>query len=148
VRPITFFQRNQLLVRILTNIKPISTLTPHFLTIDLIFIILFFPISTSLLRFLTNISGIFISDFHTTCHAILTVPAVRKRQRLKSNIHPRTGHESLEGEWRYSATLSLTSALCVGGWSTPHVGRFTPRGKRIFTHSTLCWLGPRVRLDG
>ena len=27
---------------------------------------------------------------------------------------------------RYSSTLSLTSALDGGGWSTPHPGRFTP----------------------
>ena len=26
----------------------------------------------------------------------------------------------------YSSTLSLTSALDRGGWSTPHTGRFTP----------------------
>jgi len=26
----------------------------------------------------------------------------------------------------YSYTLSLTSALDLGGWSTPHPGRFTP----------------------
>jgi hypothetical protein len=29
-------------------------------------------------------------------------------------------------EWRYSSTLSLTSALDGGGWSTPHPSRFTP----------------------
>ena len=40
--------------------------------------------------------------------------------------HPRTGHENLEGEQRYSSTLSLTSALDGGGWSTPRPGRFTP----------------------
>jgi hypothetical protein len=28
---------------------------------------------------------------------------------------------------RYSSTLSLTSALDEGGWSTPRPGRFTPR---------------------
>ena len=27
----------------------------------------------------------------------------------------------------YSPTLSLTSALDGGGWSTPFAGRFTPR---------------------
>ena len=33
-----------------------------------------------------------------------------------STVHPRTGHEGTEGEYRYSATLSLTSALeGVGG---------------------------------
>ena len=39
---------------------------------------------------------------------------------------PRTGHEGPEGEERYSCTLSLTSALNEGGWSTPRPGRFTP----------------------
>ena len=34
--------------------------------------------------------------------------------------------EGLKGEWRYSSTLSLTSALDGGGWSTPRPGRFTP----------------------
>ena len=29
----------------------------------------------------------------------------------KDKGHPRTGHESLEGEQRYSSTLSLISAL-------------------------------------
>jgi hypothetical protein len=34
----------------------------------------------------------------------------------KGKVHPRTGHEGLEEEWRYSSTLSLTSALDgVGG---------------------------------
>ena len=44
----------------------------------------------------------------------------------KGKGHPRTGHEGLEGESRYSCTLSLTMALDGGGWSTPRPGRFTP----------------------
>jgi hypothetical protein len=44
----------------------------------------------------------------------------------KGKGHPRTGHEGPEGEYRYSCTLSLTSALDGGGWSTPRPGRFTP----------------------
>jgi len=39
---------------------------------------------------------------------------------------PRTGHEVPEGEDRYNSTLSLTSTLDAGGWSTPRPGRFTP----------------------
>jgi hypothetical protein len=31
-----------------------------------------------------------------------------------------------EKKWRFGSTLSLTSALDEGGWSTPHTGRFTP----------------------
>jgi hypothetical protein len=44
----------------------------------------------------------------------------------KGKIHLRTGHEGLEGEYIYSSTLFLTSALDVGGWSTPRPGRFAP----------------------
>ena len=35
-------------------------------------------------------------------------------------------HEVPEREKRYGSTLSLTSALYGGGWSTPRPGRFTP----------------------
>jgi hypothetical protein len=44
----------------------------------------------------------------------------------KGKFVPRTGHEGPEGEYRYSSTPSLTSALVEGGWSTPRPGRFTP----------------------
>ena len=40
------------------------------------------------------------------------------------NVHPRSGHEGLDGEYRYSYTLSLTSALDKGGWLTTLPGRF------------------------
>jgi hypothetical protein len=33
----------------------------------------------------------------------------------KGTVHPITGHEGPEGEYRYSFTLSLTSALDRGG---------------------------------
>jgi hypothetical protein len=33
----------------------------------------------------------------------------------KRKVHPRTGYEGPEGEWRYSSTLSLTSSLDVVG---------------------------------
>ena len=44
----------------------------------------------------------------------------------KVKVQPRTGHEDPKGEYRYSSTLFLTSALDGGGWSTPRPGRFTP----------------------
>ena len=44
----------------------------------------------------------------------------------KGKVYPITGHEGPDGEKRYSSTLSLTSALDGGGWSTPRPGRFTP----------------------
>jgi hypothetical protein len=46
--------------------------------------------------------------------------------KQKGKIHPLTGHEGSEGEYRYSSTLSLTSALNGGGWLTSRPGRFTP----------------------
>jgi len=44
----------------------------------------------------------------------------------KVTVRPRRGHEGPEGEEKYMSSLSLTSALDGGGWSTPHPGRFTP----------------------
>jgi hypothetical protein len=41
-------------------------------------------------------------------------------------FHPRTGRECPEWEERHCGTLSLTSALDGGGWSTPSPARFTP----------------------
>ena len=46
----------------------------------------------------------------------------------KGKIHPRTGHEDTEVEYRYNSTLSLTSALDgVGGQR--HVSAALPAGK-------------------
>jgi len=45
----------------------------------------------------------------------------------KGKTHPRTGHQGPEGEYRYSSTFSLTSALNGGEWSTPRPGRSTPK---------------------
>ena len=47
--------------------------------------------------------------------------------RWRYKVHPRTGLEVPEGELRYSSTLSLSSTLDMGGWSTPRPSRFTPR---------------------
>jgi len=54
------------------------------------------------------------------------IPLLCKTIKGKGRVHPRTGHEGLEVEERYGSTLSLTSALGGGGWSTPRPGRFTP----------------------
>jgi hypothetical protein len=43
----------------------------------------------------------------------------------KVECHPRTGHEGHEGKNSYSSTISLTSALNGGGWSTSRTCRFT-----------------------
>ena len=44
----------------------------------------------------------------------------------KGKVCPRTDHEVPDGEMMYSSTLSLTSALDEGWWSTSRPGRFTP----------------------
>ena len=63
------------------------------------------------------------------CHLcriiVRIVPGKRKGKGL-----PSQGHEGPEGV-TYIATLSLISALDVGGWSTPRLGRFTPGIVRV-----------------
>jgi hypothetical protein len=51
------------------------------------------------------------------------------------------------GEWRYSSTHSLTSALDGGEWSASHPGRFTPRERAPGTHWIGGWVSPRAVLD-
>jgi hypothetical protein len=71
---------------------------------------------------------------------------MRYKVKGKGKIHPRTGHESPEGE-RYSSTLSLTSALGrVGGQR--HAPAALPPGKRPGNHCVGRWVGPRAGLDG
>ena len=56
-----------------------------------------------------------------------------------NKFHPRTGHEGPKEEYRYSSTLSLTSALDWGGQSTPRPGRFTPGEDPITTVQEVGW---------
>jgi hypothetical protein len=67
------------------------------------------------------------------------------RRRTFFNWAPR--HEVVLGEWRYSSTYSLTSALDGGGWSASHPDRFIPRERAPGTHWTGGWVGPRAVLD-
>jgi hypothetical protein len=53
-------------------------------------------------------------------------------------------HEGVLGQWRYSATHSLTSALDGGEWSPSRSGRFTPRERAPGTHWIRGWVGPRA----
>ena len=61
-------------------------------------------------------------------------------------IHPTTGHEGPEGKYTYSSTLSLTSALDGGGWSTPRPGRFTPKKDPVGSYRRLG--GPQGQSGG
>jgi hypothetical protein len=56
-------------------------------------------------------------------------------------------HEDVLGEWRYSSTHFLTSALDRGEWSASRHGRFTPRKGAPGTHWIGGWVGPRAVLD-
>jgi hypothetical protein len=60
-------------------------------------------------------------------------------QEGKGKVLPSTGQEGQEGEYRYSSTLSLTSALDGDGWSTPRPGCLTPRERRG-THCIGGWV--------
>jgi hypothetical protein len=51
------------------------------------------------------------------------------------------------GEWRYSSTHSLTSALDGGEWSASRPSRFTPRERAPCTHWIGDWVGPRAVLE-
>jgi hypothetical protein len=58
-----------------------------------------------------------------------------------------TRQEDVLGEWRYSSTHSLTSALERGEWSASRPGRFTSRERTSGTYWTGGWVGPRAVLD-
>jgi hypothetical protein len=53
--------------------------------------------------------------------------------------HPRTGHTGKDGKKRYSSTLSLTSVLDGGWWSTPRPGLFTPGKDLVSTVQEAGW---------
>ena len=61
---------------------------------------------------------------------------------LKSKVHPRTSHEGVEGEYMYSSTLHLTSAL--GGMGDQrHAPTALPLGKTRYPFYRMG--GPRGR---
>jgi len=51
------------------------------------------------------------------------------------------------GEWKYSSTLSFTSALDGGEWLDSSSGRFTSMDRAPGTYWTGGWVGPRAGLD-
>ena len=56
-----------------------------------------------------------------------------------SEVHPRTGHEGPKGDKGYSSTLSLTSELDRGGWSTPHPGHSIPGKDPVLITQEVGW---------
>jgi hypothetical protein len=55
--------------------------------------------------------------------------------------------EGVLGEWSYSSTHSLASALDWGEWSASRPGRFIPKERASGTHWIGGWVGPRAGLD-
>ena len=70
----------------------------------------------------------------------------RKGHQHAVKVRPKTGHEGPGAEWRYSSTISLTSALGEGRWLMSRPDRFTT-GKK--THRVGDWVDTRaVWTDG
>jgi hypothetical protein len=65
--------------------------------------------------------------------------------KCTGNFDPGSAHKATEVESKYNSTVSLTSALDEGGWSTPLPGVFTPQ-ERPGTHCTGGWMGPRANV--
>ena len=74
------------------------------------------------------------------------VAANKPAVNVNGEVNLLTCYEGPEGKIKYSSTLSLTSSLDGGGWSTPRSGRYT-HGKRADTHCKGRWVCPRVGLD-
>lgn len=62
-----------------------------------------------------------------------------KKVKVKVKVHPVTGHEGPEVEWKYSSICSLTSVLDGGRCLMPYLSHFTP-GKET-RHSSYRRLG-------
>jgi hypothetical protein len=56
-------------------------------------------------------------------------------------------YEGLLGEWMYSFTHCLTSALDGGEWSALRPGSFTPKERARDIHWIGGWIGARTSLD-
>jgi len=67
----------------------------------------------------------------------LTIYLYASPLKGKGKVHPITGHEGSEVEWRYGSTLSLISALYGGGWSTTCPGHLSPGKKWYPLHGRL-----------
>jgi hypothetical protein len=74
-------------------------------------------------------------------------PCKGKKVNLSLCFNWAPRHEGVLGEWRYSSTHSLTSAIDGGEWSASRPGRFTLRGRAPGTHWIGGWVGPRAVLD-
>jgi len=70
--------------------------------------------------------------------------SLRKNGKCQGKFHPITGHEGPDRKYKYSFTLSLTSAQDRGGWTKPRPGRFAP-GKETRCPLYRRLIGPQGR---
>jgi hypothetical protein len=75
------------------------------------------------------------------------VTRVKVKGKIVPVLNQALRHEGLLGEWRYSSTHSLTSALDGGEWSASRPGLFTTMERPPGTHWIGRWVGPRPVLD-
>jgi hypothetical protein len=66
---------------------------------------------------------------------------------LKGKFHPITFHEGTQGEQSISSTLSLTSAVDGGGWSTPRHCRSNPGNEPVPSVQEATWAPAPVWTD-
>jgi hypothetical protein len=101
-----------------------------------------------------NMSNYCTSNLQQLVFIILYCRAISIRDVIKVNVKVKLSlclnwaarHEGVLGEWMYSSTHSLTSALDGGEWSASRPGRFTLREKAPGTHCIGGWVGPRTGL--
>jgi hypothetical protein len=67
--------------------------------------------------------------------------------KVFSVLNQATRHEDVLGEWWYSSTHSLTSAVDGGEWSASRPSCFTPRERAPFPHWIGGWVRSRSGLD-
>jgi hypothetical protein len=104
------------------------------------------------------LSPLLLVMFHVLSSSLLQIVSLTKQlyilifkysqQQVKGKFFTVLPYpEGVLGEWRYSSTHSLTSALDGGEWSASRPGRFTPRIGAPGTHWIRGWVGPRAVLD-
>ena len=63
--------------------------------------------------------------------ALTMLTSFRRFKIIKVKFILEQATKSQRGEYRYRSTVSLTSVLDGGGWSTPRSGRFIPGKKPV-----------------
>ena len=84
--------------------------------------------------------------FHYARYFAHAIARIVQKVNVIRKVHPRTGHEGPEGEYRYSSTLSLTSALDGVGGQRHAPATLSPGKTRYPLYRRLG--APQNRLDG